>query len=68
MNGVGAHEIIAETARHDRNLHELEIKEISDVIRAYLARIVDLEGDKRVRSNPVCAQWMSAASSLGTRN
>jgi UDPglucose--hexose-1-phosphate uridylyltransferase len=49
MNGVGAHEIIAETARHDRNLHELEIGEISDVIKAYLARIVDLEGDKRVR-------------------
>jgi UDPglucose--hexose-1-phosphate uridylyltransferase len=49
MNGVGAHEIIAETARHDRNLHELEIREISDIIRAYVARIVDLEGDTRVR-------------------
>jgi hypothetical protein len=24
MNGVGAHEIIAETPRHDRSLHELE--------------------------------------------
>jgi UDPglucose--hexose-1-phosphate uridylyltransferase len=49
MNGVGAHEIIVETSRHDRSLHELEIGEISDVIRAYIARIVDLEGDKRVR-------------------
>ncbi len=49
MNGVGAHEIIAETSRHDRSLHELEIEELSDVIRAYIARIVDLEGDKRVR-------------------
>ena len=49
MNGVGAHEIIAETPRHDRSLHELEIQEICDVIRAYLARIVDLEGDKRMR-------------------
>ena len=49
MNGVGAHEIIAETVRHDRSLHELEIEEISDVIRAYIARIVDLEGDTRVR-------------------
>jgi len=48
MNGVGAHEIIAETSRHDHSLHELEIHEISDVIRAYLARIVDLEGDKRM--------------------
>ena len=49
MNGVGAHEIIVETARHDRSLHELEIEEISDVIRAYIARILDLEGDQRVR-------------------
>jgi UDPglucose--hexose-1-phosphate uridylyltransferase len=49
MNGIGAHEIIAETPRHDRSLHELEIHEISDVIRAYVARIVDLEGDKRMR-------------------
>jgi UDPglucose--hexose-1-phosphate uridylyltransferase len=49
MNGVGAHEIIVETSRHDRSLHELEIEEISNVIRAYMARILDLEGDKRVR-------------------
>ena len=49
MNGVGAHEIIVETSRHDRSLHDLEIEEISDVILAYIARIVDLEGDKRVR-------------------
>jgi UDPglucose--hexose-1-phosphate uridylyltransferase len=33
MNGIGAHEIIVETPRHDRSLHELEAEEISDVIR-----------------------------------
>ncbi len=49
MNGVGAHEIIVETSRHDRSLHELEIGEISDVIRTFIARIVDLERDHRVR-------------------
>jgi len=49
MNGVGADEIIAETPRHDRSLHDLEIHEISDVLRAYIARVVDLEGDKRLR-------------------
>lgn len=49
MNGVGAHEILVETPHHDRSLHELEISEISDVIRAYTARIVDLERDKRIR-------------------
>ena len=49
MNGVGAHEIIAETPRHDRSFHELEPEGISDVIRAYVARIADLEGDARIR-------------------
>ncbi len=49
MNGVGAHEIIVETPRHDRSLHELHPGEISDVIRAYVARIVDLERDPHLR-------------------
>jgi UDPglucose--hexose-1-phosphate uridylyltransferase len=49
MNGVGAHEIVVETPRHDRSLHELEPEEISEVLRAYVARIMDLECDKRMR-------------------
>jgi UDPglucose--hexose-1-phosphate uridylyltransferase len=49
MNGVGAHEIIVETPRHDRSLHELEVHEIADVIRAHVSRVTDLEGDKRMR-------------------
>lgn len=49
MNGVGANEIIVETPRHDRSLHELEVSELSNVIRAYKARIIDLEGDQRMR-------------------
>ena len=34
MNGIGAHEIIAETPRHDRSLHELEVGEIANIVRA----------------------------------
>ena len=49
MNGVGAHEIIVETPRHDRSLHELEIGELSVAIKAHVARIIDLERDKRMR-------------------
>ncbi len=49
MNGLGAHEIIAETPRHDRSFHELEVHEISNIIQACRARIVDLEGDKHIR-------------------
>lgn len=49
MNGIGAHEIIVETPRHDRGLSELEPREILEVIRAYVARITDLERDIRMR-------------------
>ncbi len=49
MNGIGADEIIIETPRHDRTFHQLEVHEIANVIRAYATRIVDLEGDKRIR-------------------
>lgn len=49
MNGIGADEIIAETPRHDRSLHELEVHEIADVLRTFIARILDLENDKRIR-------------------
>ncbi len=49
MNGIGADEIIAETPRHDRSLHELEVHEIADLLRTYIVRILDLEKDKRLR-------------------
>lgn len=49
MNGIGAHEIIVETPRHDPSFHELQVDEISAVIRAYVARIADLGQDKRMR-------------------
>ena len=49
MNGVGAHEIVAETPRHDRRLQDLEPSEIATVFRACAARIADLRRDKRIR-------------------
>lgn len=33
MNGIGADEVIVETPRHDRSLHELDVNEVADVIR-----------------------------------
>jgi UDPglucose--hexose-1-phosphate uridylyltransferase len=49
MNGIGADEVIVETPRHDRSLHELEANGVEDVVRAWAARIIDLERDKRLR-------------------
>ncbi len=49
MNGIGADEVIVETPRHDRSLHELEMEEVADVIRTWVARMIDLERDIRIR-------------------
>jgi UDPglucose--hexose-1-phosphate uridylyltransferase len=49
MNGIGAHEIVVETPRHDLSLHQLETEAVAEVLRAYQARILDLEGDHRLR-------------------
>ncbi|MEW6542969.1 MAG: galactose-1-phosphate uridylyltransferase [Nitrospirota bacterium] len=49
MNGVGAHEVIIETADHKDMLADLPPKRIEDVIWAYRDRIVDLKRDLRLR-------------------
>lgn len=49
MNGIGAHEIIIETPDHDRGMADLSTAEITDVLTAYRARLVDLRRDVRLR-------------------
>jgi UDPglucose--hexose-1-phosphate uridylyltransferase len=49
MNGVGAHEVIIETTDHMKNLADLEIKQIEDVLWAYRERTSDLKKDPRFR-------------------
>jgi UDPglucose--hexose-1-phosphate uridylyltransferase len=50
MNGVGAHEVIIETAEHKQTLADLTPKQIEDVLWAFRDRIVDLKRDVRLRS------------------
>jgi len=50
MNGVGAHEVIIETADHKETLADLAPKQIEDVLWAFRDRIVDLKRDVRLRS------------------
>ncbi len=45
MNGVGAHEIIIETPNHDLPLADLPYEHFTQVLRAYLDRIIE---DKQV--------------------
>jgi UDPglucose--hexose-1-phosphate uridylyltransferase len=49
MQGIGAHEIIIETADHQRSLAQLDIAEITAVLMAYRARLIDLRQDPRFR-------------------
>jgi len=49
MNGVGAHEVIIETPEHDKDLVDLNIKQMQDVIWAYRERAIDLKKDPRFR-------------------
>jgi UDPglucose--hexose-1-phosphate uridylyltransferase len=49
MDGIGAHEIIIETPDHDRGLADLSVLELTDVLKAYRARFLDLRNDFRLR-------------------
>lgn len=50
MNGIGAHEIIVESPRHEDTLATLPVPALEDVLRAWRERIVDLKRDQRFRS------------------
>src|SRR3989449_4078064 len=49
MNGLGAHEVIIETADHKDTLADLPSKRIEDVLWAYRDRVVDLKRDLRFK-------------------
>ncbi len=49
MNGIGAHEVIIETPRHDLTLSDLDEEAIGRVLTACRERIVDLRRDTRFR-------------------
>ncbi|HQR30733.1 MAG TPA: DUF4931 domain-containing protein [Anaeromyxobacteraceae bacterium] len=49
MNGVGAHEVVIETPDHARELSDLGDAEITEVLFAFKARMLDLKNDQRFR-------------------
>lgn len=49
MNGVGAHEVVIETPRHEDILATLPLKGVNNVLHAYRERIIDLRRDQRLR-------------------
>lgn len=57
MNGIGANEIIIEAPGHFRDISELSIDNISNVIRAYKSRILDLRKDNRLKYSLIYRNW-----------
>ena len=49
MEGIGAHEVIIETPDHHKGLADLSPDDITNVLRAYRARLLDLRQDFRLR-------------------
>jgi len=49
MNGIGAHELIIETPDHETQLADLSIDQITEVLKAYRMRMLDLRNDSRFR-------------------
>lgn len=50
MHGIGAHEVVIESERHDVDLFDLPEKRFEDVLWAYRDRILDLKKDNRFKS------------------
>jgi UDPglucose--hexose-1-phosphate uridylyltransferase len=49
MNGIGAHEVIIETPRHDQTLATMSEAAVEQVFDACRARVADLKQDRRFR-------------------
>jgi UDPglucose--hexose-1-phosphate uridylyltransferase len=47
MNGVGAHEVVIETPRHDGSLATMSEDAVTDVLLAFRERMLDLKKDSR---------------------
>src|SRR5512137_789833 len=49
MNGIGAHEVVIETPDHGRPMKDLSDQELTEVLFAFKARMLDLRNDLRFR-------------------
>jgi UDPglucose--hexose-1-phosphate uridylyltransferase len=49
MNGIGAHEVIIETPNHAKDLADLSVDEIKNVLWAFRDRSLDLQKDRRFK-------------------
>ncbi|HZW37617.1 MAG: galactose-1-phosphate uridylyltransferase [Deltaproteobacteria bacterium] len=68
MNGIGAHEVVVETERHDIDLFDLPESRFEDVLWAYRERVLDLKNDRRFKSVIVFKNHGAAAGASLTHS
>jgi UDPglucose--hexose-1-phosphate uridylyltransferase len=61
MNGIGAHEVIIETPRHDETLAAMSDAAIEQVLWAFRERVQDLKQDRRFRYIIIFKNYGAAA-------
>ncbi|OGC06678.1 galactose-1-phosphate uridylyltransferase [candidate division WOR-1 bacterium RIFOXYD2_FULL_36_8] len=61
MSGIGAHEVIVETPKHDLTIADMKEEQIDKVLWAYKQRITDLSKDQRFRYILVFKNYGKAA-------
>jgi UDPglucose--hexose-1-phosphate uridylyltransferase len=49
MNGIGAHEVVIETPKHDLSIGDMSEREVEEIIWAFRDRTIELHKDKRFR-------------------
>ena len=49
MDGIGAHEIIVESPKHDHSFNSFSVQQFESVFSVYKSRILDLKRDTRLR-------------------
>ena len=64
MNGVGAHEVLIETPRHDFRMGEYSQGRMELLIRAYRDRVVDLNRDQRFKYVQVFRNYGTVAGAM----
>lgn len=61
MDGVGAHEVIIETAHHDQDLNEMSVEHVEEIIRIWRDRYQDLRRDSRIKYIQIFKNFGSVA-------
>ncbi|RMD93630.1 MAG: galactose-1-phosphate uridylyltransferase [Calditrichaeota bacterium] len=65
MNGIGAHEVVIESPNHTDDLADLSVPHISNILKIFRDRVLDLKKDQRLKYVLIFKnQGLSAGASL----